>query len=121
MPAILAAAGAKAALRFLEFFAANIRNPHTRRAYGRAVAAFLAWSELGVPSVAAVQPLHGAAWIGRKQQESATPTVKARLAAIRHLFDWLVTGQVMPANPAGSVRGPSHVSGCAPVLLNRDS
>jgi len=81
------------------------------------VAAFLAWSELGVPSVAAVQPLHGAAWIGRKQQESATPTVRARLAAIRHLFDWLVTGQVMPANPAGSVRGPSHISGCAPVLL----
>jgi integrase/recombinase XerC len=26
----------------------------------------------------------------------------------RHLFNWLVTGQVVPANPASSVRGPSH-------------
>ena len=25
------------------------------------------------------------------------------------LFDWLVAGQVMPINPASSVRGPSHV------------
>lgn len=36
------------------------------------------------------------------------PTVKQRLAGVRHLFDWLVTGQVMPVNPAASVRGPSH-------------
>jgi hypothetical protein len=27
----------------------------------------------------------------------------------RHLFDWLVTGQIVPVNPAGSVRGPRHV------------
>jgi hypothetical protein len=25
--------------------------------------------------------------------------------AVSHLFDWLVTGQVEPVNPAGSVRG----------------
>src|ERR1035441_5602599 len=30
-------------------------------------------------------------------------------AARRHLFDWLVTGQVVPVNPAASVRGPRHV------------
>ncbi len=41
VPALIAAAGERASLRFLEFFAANIRNPHTRRAYGRAVAEFL--------------------------------------------------------------------------------
>ncbi|GAB7541359.1 tyrosine-type recombinase/integrase [Cupriavidus sp. 8B] len=35
-------------------------------------------------------------------------TVKQRLAAIRHLFDWLVTGQIIATNPAASVRGPSH-------------
>jgi hypothetical protein len=45
LPALVTAAGERASLRFLEFFAANIRNPHTRRAYGRAVADFLAWSE----------------------------------------------------------------------------
>ena len=36
-----------------------------------------------------------AAWIEVQQQECAAPTVKLRLAAIRHLFDWLVTGQMM--------------------------
>jgi len=62
VPALIAAAGAKVSTRFLEFFAANIRNPHTRRAYGRAVAEFLAWCEDNqVRSVVAVQPLHVAA------------------------------------------------------------
>jgi site-specific recombinase XerC len=46
------------------------------------------------------------------------PTVKARLAAIRHLFDWLVVGHVVPVNPAASVRGPRYVAkkGKTPVL-----
>ena len=41
LPALIVAAGERASLRFLEFFAANIRNPHTRRAYSRAVAELL--------------------------------------------------------------------------------
>ena len=51
-------------------------------------------------------------------RELAAPSVKQRLATIRLLFDWLVTGQVVPVNPAGSVRGPHHVvrSGQTPVL-----
>jgi site-specific recombinase XerD len=110
VPALIAVSGERASRRFLEFFAANIRNPHTRRAYGRAAAEFLAWcDDQGVASVGAVQPLHVAAWIEQQTREHAAPTVKAQLAAIRHLFDWLVTGQVMPVNPAGSVRGPSHI------------
>src|SRR3546814_9716985 len=34
------------------------------------------------------------------------------------LFDWLVTGHAVPANPAGSVRGPAHSQrrGKTPVL-----
>jgi site-specific recombinase XerD len=68
LPALIAASGDRASIRFLEFFASTIRNPHTRRAYGRAVADFLAWCEdHGVQSIAAVQPLHVASWIeGRK-------------------------------------------------------
>ena len=34
--------------------------------------------------------------------------MKQHLAAIRMLFDWLVTGQVIPLNPAHAVRGPKH-------------
>jgi site-specific recombinase XerD len=119
VPALIASSGAKASTRFLEFFAANIRNPHTRRAYGRAVAEFLAWCDDNrVPSITAVQPLHVSAWVEMQTQEHAAPTVKLRLAALRHLFDWLVTGQIIATNPAGSVRGPSHVVkvGKTPVL-----
>jgi site-specific recombinase XerD len=124
VPALIAAAGERASLRFLEFFAANIRNPHTRRAYSRAVAEFMTWCEdNGVPSITAVQPLHVSAWIEQQTRERAAPTAKLRLAALRHLFDWLVTGQVMPANPAGSVRGPSHVvkAGKTPVLAPEEA
>ena len=110
VPALIAAAGERAGMRFLEFFAANIRNPHTRRAYARAADEFLGWcASVGVPSIAAVQPVHVATWIEAATRELAAPSVKQRLAAIRHLLDWLVTGQVVPVNPAGSVRGPRHV------------
>lgn len=113
LPALVSGAGDRARLRFLEFFAAQIRNPHTRRAYARAVAEFLAWCErAGVRSLAAVQPLHVATWIELEGREVAAPSVKQRLAAVRHLFDWLVTGQVVPVNPAASVRGPRHVVRC---------
>jgi site-specific recombinase XerD len=124
VPRLVATAGDRARIRFLEFFAANIRNPHTRRAYGRAVADFLAWCEDSqVPAITAVQPLHIAAWIELQQQTHAAPTVKLRLAAIRHLFDWLVTGQVVPVNPAASVRGPAHSvkAGRTPVLAPEEA
>jgi site-specific recombinase XerD len=119
VPRLAAAAGERAGMRFLEFFAANIRNPHTRRAYARAADEFLAWcASAGVPSIGAVQPVHVATWIEAGTRELAAPSVKQRLAAIRHLFDWLITGQVVPVNPAASVRGPRHVvtSGQTPVL-----
>ncbi|GAA3277707.1 hypothetical protein GCM10020258_59700 [Sphingomonas yabuuchiae] len=71
-----------------------------------------------VVSIAAVQPLHVAAWIEALGREVSAPTVKQRLAGVRHLFDWLVTGQVIPTNPAASVRGPAHSvrRGKTPVL-----
>jgi site-specific recombinase XerD len=119
LPALVPAAGERASMRFLEFFAANIRNPHTRRAYYRAAEEFLTWCEsAGVPSIAAVQPVHVATWIEMSGRELAAPSVKQRLAALRHLFDWLVNGQVVPVNPAHTVRGPRHVvtSGQTPVL-----
>jgi site-specific recombinase XerC len=119
LPALVAAASERAGIRFLEFFAANIRNPHTRRAYARAAEEFLGWcASAGVPSIAAGQAVHVATWIEAGTRELAAPSVKQRLAAIRHLFDWLVTGQIVPVNPAASLRGPRHVVTCGqtPVL-----
>src|SRR3954469_8743563 len=67
-PAVISAAGDRA-YRFLEFFTAQIRTPHTRRAYVRAVGTFCAWLEArGVPSIAAVGSIHVAAYI----EDSAT-------------------------------------------------
>ena len=42
-PALVAAGGERASYRFFEFFTANIRNPHTRRAYARAAVEFFDW------------------------------------------------------------------------------
>src|SRR5271166_538701 len=90
LPTIVTAAGESAQLRFLEFFAASIRNAHTRRAYAGAVGEFLMWCEgRGVASIAAVQPLHVAAYIEALSKARSAPTAKLRLAAIRRLFDWL--------------------------------
>src|SRR3546814_7430950 len=88
-------------------------------AYARAAGDFLAWCEArGVASLAGVQPLHVAAWVEALGRELAAPSVKQQLAGVRHLFDWLVTGHIVPVNPAGSVRGPAHSQrrGKTPVL-----
>ena len=113
------------AQRVLEFFTANIRNPHTRKAY--------ATQDRGNPGAGkstlnrrprlrrldghrrhhpsplrlrALLPLHVAAYIEQLQSRLAAPSVKLQLAAIRMLFDWLVVGQIVPTNPASAVRGP---------------
>ncbi len=84
LPSLVTAAGDQASLRFLEFFAGTIRNAHTRRAYARALGAFLTWcEETGVPSIAAVQPLHVATWIEMQTRDRAAPSVKQQLAAVR--------------------------------------
>lgn len=109
LPALIAGAGERASWRFLEFFTVNIRNKNTRAAYGFASGAFLDWCESrGITRIADVQPLHVAGYIEQLQEKRKAPTVKQHLACIRMLFDWLVTGQIVPSNPAHSVRGPRH-------------
>ena len=94
--------------RFWEFFTANIRNRNTRTAYFVAVSQFSKWCERHKLTLEAVQPIHVAAYIEQLGSTRSKPTVKQHLAAIRMLFDWLVTGQVIPINPAHAVRGPRH-------------
>ncbi len=124
LPTLIASAGDRARRRFIEFFTANIRNPNTRRAYGRAVSDFFAWcSQRHVLALAQISPTVVAAYIEQLQQTHAKPSVKQHLAAVRMLFDWLVTGQVVPVNPAHSVRGPKHVikRGKTPVLTTDET
>jgi site-specific recombinase XerD len=65
-----------------------------------------------------VQPIHVAAFVKELQGKFSPPTVKQHLAALRVLFDWLVTGHVVETNPAHAVRGPRYVvtKGKTPVL-----
>ena len=109
-PALVAIAGERASYRFLEFFTAKIRNPHTRRAYVRAATEFFDWLEAkGVTQLAAIESVHVATYIEQLSEARSAPTAKLRLAALRHLIDWMVIGQIMPTNRAAAVRGPRHV------------
>ncbi|WP_375460825.1 site-specific integrase [uncultured Enterovirga sp.] len=66
-PALVAASGERAHWRFLEFFTAHIRNPNTRRAYGRDVSTFLTWcAAAGVRSLAEITPFHVAGYLDQR-------------------------------------------------------
>jgi site-specific recombinase XerD len=79
VPALLTTAEPQTQTRFWEFFVANIRNIHTRRAYAQATREFLAWCDsAGVASIDSVQPLHVAAYIEQLGRERSAPTVKQR-------------------------------------------
>jgi len=127
VPAIIADLGDNATKRFLEFFTANISNPNTRAAYAQAVGQFLRWCMANNLGLKTIEPIHVAAYVAQLRQRQdeplSDPSVKQHLAAIKMLFDWLITGQVIPANPAASVRGPKHVvkKGKTPVLSAQDA
>jgi site-specific recombinase XerD len=118
VPALIAAAG----WRYVEFFTANIRNPNTRRAYARACSRFFAWCKTRGLTLTTIRPFDVATYIETLQQTHSAPGVKQQLAAVRMLFDWLITGQVAPSNPASAVRGPTHVvkTGTTPVLEGKE-
>jgi integrase/recombinase XerD len=118
IPQLFVEAGNHSCRRFIEFFTAEIRNRNTREAYARAVIQFADWCERRNLSLTQLSPPLVAAYIEEVASRKSAPTVKQHLAAVRMLFDYLVVGQVLPTNPAASVRGPKHVvvRGKTPVL-----
>jgi hypothetical protein len=75
-PALIAMSGPRASYRFLEFFTAQIRNPHTRRAYARAPTEFFDWLEArGVTQLAAIESVHVATYIEQLSRARSAPTV----------------------------------------------
>jgi len=122
IPALIADAGDHAAWRYVDFFTANIRNPNTRRAYARACNQFFAWCETRGRTLGTIRSIDVSTYIESRQQTHSAPDVKQQLAAVRMLFDWLITGQVVPVNPAAAVRGPKHVvkTGKTPVLDGKE-
>src|SRR5271168_1987861 len=73
LPAAIARSGEAAAWRFVEFFAATIRNRNTRAAYAQAVTQFFAWCEKHrVYTLEQMKPVVIAAYI--EQHPMAAPT-----------------------------------------------
>ncbi len=116
VPAIVSCADQRTYDRYLEFFAAHIRNVNTRAAYSTAAVKFFGWCERhGIAELETIRRLHVAAYIEELTLALAAPTVKQNLAALRMLFDYL---GVPRDNPVEGVRGPKHVvrMGRTPVL-----
>src|SRR3984957_15620558 len=69
-----------------------------------------------------IRPVDASTYIESRAQTHSAPDVKQQLAAIRMLFNWLITGQIVPTNPASAVRGPKHVvkTGVTPVLDGKE-
>ena len=123
LPGVVTRAGDKAGEAFVDFFVATIRNKNTRVAYARAVYGFFGWCEGKGLELADIRPVVVAAYVEELLLEKSKPTVKQHLAALKGLFDFLVVRQVLPFNPASSVKGPSYKirKGKTPVLSREEA
>jgi hypothetical protein len=109
LPAVIADQGDKADERSFTFFNDSIPNANTRAAYSCNVMRFFARMHAKGLSLSAIKSYHVSAYSAELATEHATPTVKQHLASLRMLFDWLITGQVIDANPAAVVRAAKHI------------
>jgi site-specific recombinase XerD len=123
---MIAGAGERARLRFIDFFTAHIRNPNTRGAYAVAVRGFFAWLEMqSLAELGEIRTHHVSTYIEMLTRSYSAPTVKQHLAAIRRLFDWLIVGQLIDQNPAargtaGSRRACGDVRAVVSLLRQAD-
>jgi site-specific recombinase XerD len=121
LPAALSGGSPEALHAVLQFFAAEIRNPNTRRAYLKAAEDFFAFAALakGGDRLETITAWHLSSWLETMRAGGlSAPTIKARLAAIKMLFQALAREGVLGVNPAAVVRGPKHSvrRGKTPVL-----
>ncbi len=103
LPELVERAGGAARFAWEEFFYAEHHNPHTQRAYQRAVRRFLGWCEGQSVELAAITPgMVGQYLVGL----GGSPAKRNQhLAALRGFFDRLVNRHVCILNPAASVKG----------------
>jgi integrase/recombinase XerD len=115
-PAIVALRSRQARFAWDEFFAAQIRNPHTRAAYSLAVRRFFVWLEPQNIALSDIEPATVGTYFA--EHPSSVPTKKLHLAALRALFDQMVVRHAMLLNPAASVRGERYqvVEGKTPEI-----
>jgi site-specific recombinase XerD len=103
LPVLVANAGPAARFAWDEYFYAEHHNPHTQKAYMRAVKRFLAWCEGQGLELLAITP----GMVGQYLVALGGSPAKRNqhLAALRGFFDRLVNRHVVILNPAASVKG----------------
>lgn len=123
IPALITLAGEKALLSFVNYFTAEIPNPNTRAAYLQAWREFGKWAESKGIALDQVKPFMLAAYREELQKRYHVRSVKQHLSALRRLFDQMVIDQVIPMNPAATVRGPkfSAKQGVTPILSEEET
>lgn len=121
LPALITSAGPAACFAYEEFLFGQIRNPHTRTAYRRAVRRFLEWAAARGVRLEQISPGMIGAYFDAFA--ASVPTRKLHLAALRHCFDRFVARHVLVLNPAASVRGERYhvVEGLTPEITAAQS
>jgi integrase/recombinase XerD len=123
IPALFTSAGEKALLSFVNYFTAEIPNANTRTAYLQAWREFGKWAEAKGLRLEDVKPFMLAAYREDLLKRYHVRTVKQHLSALRRLFDQMVVDQVIPTNPAATVRGPKFSArhGTTPILTDTET
>lgn len=121
LPVLITEASPQARFAWEEFFAGEIRNAHTRRAYERAARSFLSWCQKRGLSLTTITPGD----VGRYLDglDLAAPSKKVELAALRKFFDRLTVRHAVVLNPAGSVRAERYtvVEGKTAEISTKDA
>jgi integrase/recombinase XerD len=103
LPELVERAGGTARFAWEEFFYAEHHNPHTQRAYERAVRRFLGWCDgQGIELIGITPGMVGQYLVSLGGSPSKR---NQHLAALRGFFDRMVNRHVCILNPAASVRG----------------
>ncbi len=103
LPVLVERAGPAGRFAWEEFFYAEHHNPHTQKAYMRAVKRFLAWAEGKGVELPAITPGMVGQYIVGLGGSAAKRNL--HLSALRGFFDRLVNRHVVMLNPAASVKG----------------
>jgi integrase/recombinase XerD len=103
LPSLVERAGAAGRFAWEEYFYAEHHNPHTQKAYLRAVKAFLSWCEGKGLELPAITPGMVGQYLVRLGGSASKRNL--HLSALRGFFDRLVNRHVVILNPAASVKG----------------
>jgi integrase/recombinase XerD len=105
-PSLILDAGDSARFAWEEFLFGCIRNPHTRRSYERTSRHFLRWCDKRNLPLRQIAPADVGHYLD--SLPAAIASKKVYLAALRQMFDLLVTRHAVGLNPAASVRTERH-------------